>query len=53
MKPEEEIHRGNEAAIVLGNPVYQEAMQVMRGKMMKNFRRRPLINRKNVMRYGE
>ena len=37
MSPEEEVIRGNEAAQVLGNPIYQEAMLVMRGQMMEEF----------------
>lgn len=37
MTPEEEIIRGNEAAIVIGSPVYKEAMMALRGQMMEEF----------------
>ncbi len=37
MTPEEEISRANEAASVLGNQVYQEAMMIIRGNMMATF----------------
>lgn len=37
MTQEEEAIRGNEAALVINNPLYREAMLVMRGKMMEEF----------------
>lgn len=37
MTPEEEVIRGNEAAIVINNPVYKEAIMALRGQMMEEF----------------
>ena len=37
MTPDQEIRRGQDAAVVLDNPIYQEAMQVLRGQMMEQF----------------
>lgn len=37
MTPEEEIRRGREAAIVISNPIYKEAMIIIRAQMMETF----------------
>lgn len=37
MTPEEEVRRGQEAAIVINNPLYQEAMIAMRAQMFDQF----------------
>ena len=37
MTPDQEIRRGQDAAVVLDNPIYQEAMRVLRGQMMEQF----------------
>lgn len=37
MTLEEEKRRGQDAAMVLNNPLYKEAMMVMRGQMMEKF----------------
>lgn len=39
MKSEDEIRRGNEASQIIGNPVYQEIVTVMRAQMFEAFER--------------
>ena len=37
MTPEEEIARGREAALVMGNAIYKEAMIIIRAQMLETF----------------
>ena len=39
MTPEEEIYRGNEARSVINNPIYKEALILLKAQMMETFQR--------------
>ena len=37
MNQQEEIRRANEAKMITGSPLYQEAFMILRGQMMEQF----------------
>ena len=39
MTHEEEVRRGQEAALVLNSPLYQEAFMVMKARMLEEFQK--------------